>query len=192
MDTMAPDKATPDKATPDKADRKAAKVERKTVPQATVVDDKTASDKTASDKTAARRNAAGVEPTATGHAPIQGRAAAIAVRAYLDHLKAPRRRTRTKAQLTERIEALTGLLETGTDSLDRLRLIQQRVDLIAELSRAPEVSAEEAENALEAAFAAAAGAYSEQHRISYSAWREFGVPASLLARTNVARTRTNR
>ncbi len=69
--------------------------------------------------------------------------------------------------------------------MTRVRLIQERLDLTAELSTrsAPDDLAE-----LEAAFVEVAKPFAEAKGITYPAWREVGVPASVLARAGITRS----
>ena len=69
--------------------------------------------------------------------------------------------------------------------MTRVRLIQERLDLTAELSArsAPDDLAE-----LEAAFVEVAKPFAEAKGITYPAWREVGVPASVLARAGITRS----
>jgi len=64
-------------------------------------------------------------------------------------------------------------------------LIQERMDLLAEkqaMSQAVDMSG------LEEEFVKAAKAYSQRKGISYSAWRELGVPSDVLKRAGISRT----
>ena len=76
-------------------------------------------------------------------------------------------------------------LENESDQLQRLALIQQRID--AEKRRAEDPGDI---NALEAEFVNAAKSYSTRKGISYKAWREMGVAAAVLSKSGIARTRS--
>jgi hypothetical protein len=64
------------------------------------------------------------------------------------------------------------------DPVKRLAMIQERIDLLAELDelQGPDIDITE----LEAAFVADAAAYSASKNIAYEAWREIGVPPKVL------------
>ncbi len=65
-------------------------------------------------------------------------------------------------------------------------MIQRRLDYEDRLSRIEDAPDTEA---LETAFVDAAKEYSERKGISYTAWREAGVPAATLKKAGVPRTR---
>ncbi len=118
----------------------------------------------------------------------EGRAQGRAVRAYLEALDAekatgPRTDPETlRTRITEAQEAV----EAEADPAKRLELIQKRLDLEAKLEKVAEAADLDA---LEADFVAAAAPYSERKGITYAAWREAGVPASVLKQAGIRRTR---
>ena len=118
----------------------------------------------------------------------QGRSEGRTVRAYLEGLRAtaPRRgRPRSSETIERRLASIEAELVTA-DPMRELQLVQQRRDLHVELERTgPSVDLD----ALEAAFVEIARSYSQRHGISYPSWREVGVPAAVLARAGIARTR---
>jgi len=71
--------------------------------------------------------------------------------------------------------------------LKRVHLIQELMDLEAELSKEEETVDI---SAIESEFISIAAEYSDRKGISYAAWREVGVPASVLKAAGVARTRS--
>jgi hypothetical protein len=71
------------------------------------------------------------------------------------------------------------------DPLKRVHLLQERIDLMAALE-ATESKVDLAQ--LEKEFVKAAAPYSERKGISYSAWREVGVPAAVLDKAGIARS----
>jgi hypothetical protein len=73
----------------------------------------------------------------------------------------------------------------GADPLKRVSLIQERLDLTAELDRA---SSSTDLTDLEQGFVDAAGPYSTRKGISYAAWRQLGVEASVLKRAGIRRS----
>jgi uncharacterized protein YicC (UPF0701 family) len=115
-----------------------------------------------------------------------GREQGRAVRRYLEALEAhrPKRgRKRTPDSMQKRLELIEQKLQTA-DPLTRVQLIQERMDLNAEL-----MSKQDAVDlsALEDEFVQAAKSYGERKGISYAAWREAGVDAAVLRRAGVAR-----
>jgi hypothetical protein len=117
----------------------------------------------------------------------EGRDQGRSVRRYLEALEAnkPRRgRRRSPESMTKRLAAIETDLPTA-DPLKRLHLIQERLDLQAALE-ASEAGTDLAD--LEAQFVAVAASYGERKGITYSAWRELGVPAPVLAQAGISRT----
>ena len=109
----------------------------------------------------------------------EGREQGRAVRAYLDALennKPKRGRRRTPESIQKRLDQIDADL-ASVDPLKRVGLIQERLDLTDELDN---LGGEIDLTGLEAGFVAAAGSYSERKGISKAAWREIGVPASVL------------
>jgi hypothetical protein len=117
----------------------------------------------------------------------EGRDQGRAVRRYLEALEAnkPKRgRKRSPESMKKRLDAIENEL-VGADPLKRLRLVQERLDLQAAL----EASQSSVDlDALEKEFVSAAATYSERKGISYSAWRELGVPTSVLERAGITRS----
>lgn len=117
----------------------------------------------------------------------EGRNQGRAVRRYLEALEAhkPKRgRKRTPESMQKQIDKIDAELATA-DPLKRVSLIQARLDLTAELDRAG-TSVDLA--ALEQGFVDAAAAYSQRKGISYAAWRQLGVEASVLKRAGIRRS----
>ena len=117
----------------------------------------------------------------------QGRLEGRAVHDYLDALRAtkPKRgRKRTTDSISNRLAAIDRQLPDASP-IDELRLIQERRDLSAELSTI-DTGVDLA--GLEDAFVKIAANYGARQGISYSSWREVGVPASALKRAGIART----
>jgi uncharacterized protein YicC (UPF0701 family) len=116
----------------------------------------------------------------------EGRELGRAVRKYLDALdqNRPRRgRKRTTESIKRRLDAISKQL-TDASPLQRLQLVQERMDLKAELEQ---LGAKVDLSALEREFAKVAKAYSQRKGISYAAWRELGVPANVLKRAGIGR-----
>lgn len=118
----------------------------------------------------------------------EGRNQGRAVRRYLEALEAhkPKRgRKRTPDSIQKRLERIDAEL-AAADPLKRVQLIQERLDLTSELE-AGGAAVDLTE--LEQGFVDAAAAYSERKGISYAAWRELGVEASVLKRAGISRAR---
>jgi hypothetical protein len=117
----------------------------------------------------------------------EGRDQGRAVRRYLEALEAnkPKRgRKRSPESMKKRLDAVENELATA-DPLKRLHLVQERLDLQAALE-ATEATVDL--QALEKEFVSAAATYSERKGISYSAWRELGVPGGVLERAGITRS----
>ncbi len=120
-----------------------------------------------------------------------GRDEGRAVRRYLEALEAHRPRPGRKRtldtvhrQLTETLRQL----ETST-ALERVHLLQRRIDLEQELGRMQRQSDVNLAE-LETTFVDALPGYSDRKHISYTAWREVGVPARVLRSAGISRSST--
>ena len=116
----------------------------------------------------------------------EGREQGRAVRRYLEALEAhkPKRgRKRTPESIQKRLTAIDERLGDA-DALTRLHLTQERMDLENELASSDNgVDLE----ALEDEFVAAAAPYGARKGITYAAWRQLGVDASVLRRAGIRR-----
>lgn len=118
-----------------------------------------------------------------------GRSEGKAVRDYLEALRStkPKRgRKRTPDSIAKRLAAITAEL-VNAEPVQELRLVQERIDLQAELAsagQAVDVSA------LEAEFVKVAKAYSQRNGFAYTAWRTIGVDANVLKKAGIGRTET--
>jgi hypothetical protein len=116
-----------------------------------------------------------------------GRAEGRAVAKYLSALEAnrPKRGRKRTAESVKRQLAETKASLDGAMGARRLELIQRRRDLEAELAamQSPGVDL----SALEKEFTKVAKGYAARKGISYSAFREFGVPAEVLKKAGIAR-----
>jgi hypothetical protein len=115
-----------------------------------------------------------------------GRREAKAVGDYLEALesnKPKRGRRRTTESITNRLAAIETEI-VSADPLNRVNLIQERMDLNAELSN---TAAAVDLSGLEAQFVGSAKSYSERRGISYAAWRELGVDPAVLKKAGVSR-----
>src|SRR5258708_6028926 len=118
-----------------------------------------------------------------------GREEGRAVRSYLEALeshKPKRGRKRTADSIRRRLQQIASDL-VSADPLSRVHLIQEQIDLEAELeSKSDSIDL----TALEGAFVKAANGYSLRKGITYTAGRHVGVTADVLRRARIARTRT--
>ena len=110
------------------------------------------------------------------------------VRAYLEALRwrrprrgRPRSPDRLQAELKQVERTLVKIKDTG-DPIEVLELTQRRLDLVAQVE-AVQRQAEFVE--LETHFLTVVAPYSHERGISYTAWRELGVPASVLRRAGL-------
>ena len=117
----------------------------------------------------------------------QGRREGRAVKQYLESLGNRRPgRPVTPERLRVKVAGLEARIAAESDALKALEMRQERLDAEAALARA---EASEDFATLEAAFVEHARSYGERKGISYSAWREAGVPAEVLRRAGIGRTR---
>jgi hypothetical protein len=117
----------------------------------------------------------------------QGRLEARSIKAYLRALDSRRPgRPVTKESLDKRLERVNAKLGDENDPLKRIELLQSKLDLQSALA-----SVEDGANLddLAANFVAYAKSYSERKGISYTAWRQFGVPADVLRKAGIQETR---
>lgn len=116
-----------------------------------------------------------------------GREQSKVVSDYLDALETnrPKRgRKRTPASIDKQLASVEEKLPTASP-LSRLQLIQDRMDLLADKEQlGTDVDLSDQEDA----FVAVAQEYSERKGISYSAWRELGIPPQVLKRAGVRRS----
>jgi hypothetical protein len=118
----------------------------------------------------------------------KGREQGRAVREYLAALEQERKPGRRvdRGTVEKRIHEVQARIDEEPDPAKRVELIQRRLDLEQQLvDLQDEVDLDE----LEKGFVAAAAEYSERKGISYTAWREAGVPASVLKEAGIRRTR---
>ena len=118
----------------------------------------------------------------------KGRAQGRAVREYLAALEQEKKpgRKLDKPTIEARIKEVQERMDAEPDPAKRVDLIQRRLDLeerLVNLQEEPDLAA------LEKDFVKAAAEYSDRKGISYSAWREAGVPASALKQAGIRRTR---
>jgi hypothetical protein len=117
----------------------------------------------------------------------QGRREARAIKAYLQALESRKPgRPVSKESLTRRLEKVKEKLETTDNPLETVDLIQEKLNIGKALDQ---VESAEDMSLLEAGFVEHAASYSERKGVSYTAWREFGVPASVLRSAGIKETR---
>ncbi|HUG08350.1 MAG TPA: hypothetical protein VMP13_05580 [Acidimicrobiia bacterium] len=117
----------------------------------------------------------------------RGRREARAIKAYLKALESRRPgRPVSKESLQKRLEKISQKLESVDNPLETVDLIQSKLDIEKALS---EVENAQDMNLLEAGFVENAASYSERKGVTYTAWREFGVPAKVLREAGIKETR---
>lgn len=120
----------------------------------------------------------------------EGRKQARAIKAYLTALQNRKPgRPASKDGIEARLERVDAQLGESEDPLKAVELHQAKLDLEHELAAVGEVENLEE---LEKGFVAHANAYSERKGISYTAWRQIGVPAATLRAAGVKETRRRR
>ena len=115
-----------------------------------------------------------------------GRVEGKVVRDYLEALRAnkpARGRKRTPESIGKRLVALEAELASA-DAVKELRLVQERIDLEAELATMGETVDI---SALEAEFVKVAKSYGERTGVSYAAWRAVGVAPGVLKAAGIGR-----
>jgi hypothetical protein len=119
-------------------------------------------------------------------AMAEGRSQSRLVAAYLEALethKPKRGRKRTPQSIDKRLAAIEDELKTASP-IKQLSLVQERKDLADEKEK---MQTTVDLSGMEDDFVAAAKAYGDRKGISYAAWRELGVPASVLKRAGITR-----
>ena len=117
----------------------------------------------------------------------EGRNHARIVGRYLEALEAnkPKRgRKRTPDTVKKRLATVADEIKDAS-GLNRLSLLQERRDLEVELA-SMQAGAPDLGN-LEKEFSKVAKSYSQKKKISYGAWREFGVPPEVLKKVGITR-----
>lgn len=117
----------------------------------------------------------------------KGRRESRLIKAYLNATRSRRPgRPVTAESLRTRIESLDSRLASETDALKIVDLHQERLDAedaLKTLDDAPDITQAEKD------FIEVAASYSERKGISYTAWRQVGVPASVLKAAGIPRSR---
>jgi hypothetical protein len=110
------------------------------------------------------------------------------VRRYLEALEAQRSRPgrkRTLDSVQRQLEETISAIPLASP-LDRVHLLQRRIDLQVELDELANAVAVDI-SGLEAAFIAALPGYSRRKHLTYTAWRQAGVPARVLRAGGIRR-----
>ena len=116
-----------------------------------------------------------------------GRRQARAIKAYLKALETTKPgRSITKETLEQRLARVNERIEASDDPLKSVELIQNRLDIEQALTTLDDM---ENFDELEAEFCVHVRPYSDRKGISYTAWREFGVPAATLRAAKVPERR---
>ena len=121
---------------------------------------------------------------AGGRIPEQALDQAQATLAALEQNKPKRGRKRTADSVERRLAAIDAELSTASD-VTRLELVQERMNLQAELES---MQARADLGQYEAAFVEHAKSYSERKGISYAAWPEVGVQPAVLKKAGISRS----
>jgi vacuolar-type H+-ATPase subunit I/STV1 len=117
----------------------------------------------------------------------RGREEARIVRAYLEAIDVPKRRGRQRSaeSIARQLSQIEERLRTAR-GIDKLELLKQHRDLEAErAARSPAAAVA----SLERDFARVARSYGARKGIDYSLWRSAGVPAAVLSKARIQRTR---
>ena len=120
-------------------------------------------------------------------AMAEGRVEGRVVRDYLEALRGSKGkpgRKRTPDSVAKRLRAIDDEL-LGASPVKELELVQERIDLEAELAR---MEHRADPGTLEAGFVEVAGSYSTRKGISYAAWRAVGVSAAVLKSAGIPRS----
>lgn len=117
----------------------------------------------------------------------QGRREARAIKRYLKALESRKPgRPVTKESLENRLGKADEKIAAEDNPLKRVELIQTKLDIEDQLTKLEE-NADFDE--LEAEFIDNVKSYSDRKEITYTAWREYGVPAATLRAAGVPETR---
>jgi hypothetical protein len=120
----------------------------------------------------------------------EGRKQSRAIKGYLEALQARKPgRPITKESLETRLSRVNAQLGSSSDPLKSVQLVQTKLELEGELARIGE-GVDLA--ALEKDFVTHASAYSARKGISYTAWRQVGVPAATLKAAGIKERRVRR
>lgn len=113
----------------------------------------------------------------------RGRRETRIVELYLRHVEASGR-SRSPEQIAGDLERVEGELVDAT-AIARLTLLQERENLQREAMELPP----QEDGQIEEQFIAVAKNYADRKGVSYSTWREIGVPKEVLVAAGIPRTR---
>jgi len=122
----------------------------------------------------------------------EGRTMSATVDRYLAAVNTPKRRGRkvSQAALVERLGAAQTRAKSAT-GVERVLAAQEVRDISSRIAAMQSAGTTDLKD-LENAFVRVAKAFGEKRGIGYGAWRDAGVPAVVLKRAGVARTRRAR
>jgi hypothetical protein len=117
----------------------------------------------------------------------QGRRESKAISNYLGAIESRRPgRKVTRESLEARLAGIDDRIAAEQNPLKRVELVQSKLDS----QKALQLMGEAQNDAdVETGFIENAASYSERKGITYGAWREAGVPAAVLKKAGIARTR---
>ena len=117
----------------------------------------------------------------------QGRRESKAISSYLGAIESRRPgRKVTRESLEARLAGIDDRIAAEQNPLKRVELVQSKLDS----QKALQLMGEAQNDAdVEKGFIENAASYSERKGITYGAWREAGVPAAVLKKAGIARTR---
>jgi hypothetical protein len=138
---------------------------------------------------ATKRPAARKLSAAHKRALAEGRTMSATVDRYLSAVNTPKQRGRkvSKATLTQRLATARVRAKSAT-GVEKVLAAQEVRDLQNKLASMNAASGTDVKS-LEAAFVRIAKKFGENRGIGYGAWRDAGVPAVVLKKAGVARTR---
>ena len=117
----------------------------------------------------------------------QGRRESKAISNYLGAIESRRPgRKVTRESLEARLAGIDERIAAEQNPLKRVELVQSKLDSQKALQLMGEA---QNEADVEKGFVENAASYSERKGITYGAWREAGVPAAVLKKAGIARTR---
>jgi hypothetical protein len=117
----------------------------------------------------------------------QGRRESKAISNYLGAIESRRPgRKVTRESLETRLAGIDERIAAEQNPLKRVELVQSKLDSQKALQLMGEA---QNEADVEKGFVENAASYSERKGITYGAWREAGVPAAVLKKAGIARTR---
>lgn len=116
----------------------------------------------------------------------EGRRQSQVVERYLRQLETQltKEKRPSAEEISEQLDRIETLLDAAS-GVERLALLQEREDM----QRLGLELEPDDDGALEEQFVAVARSYGERKGISYSTWREFGVPKDVLEAAGIRRTR---